>query len=233
MSDGGIFSWKRQEIDMHRGPVGSYDNVNKPLPNPPKGMFWVQDENTQEWSLEKNKNHDSMAVEKTKSDDLDPDFIEHKINPDDTLAKICQKYNLSTRELRRANGDFSGTNLFLALNPLRIPKPSYFEHFVTPDDTFAGICLKYNLSTTELRRANGGFSGTNLFLAPNPLRIPGRKPEAVDGQVIPVEPSEGQKIVRLLNSCRDLTRIEAQCYLELNDWSLEEALNNARDDGFE
>jgi hypothetical protein len=46
------------------------------------------------------------------------------------------------------------------------------EHWIQPSDTFQGICLLYGVTSTQLRRANYGFSGTNLSLAPNPLRIP-------------------------------------------------------------
>jgi len=45
------------------------------------------------------------------------------------------------------------------------------EHWVQPSDTFQGICLQYGITSTQLRQANYGFSGTHLSLAPNPLKI--------------------------------------------------------------
>jgi len=45
------------------------------------------------------------------------------------------------------------------------------EHWIQPSDTFQGICLQYGITSTQLRQANYGFSGTNLSLAPNPLKI--------------------------------------------------------------
>ena len=62
---------------------------------------------------------------------------------------------------------------------------SYLEHLVLPEDTFHGICLRYHISTTELRRANC-FSGSNLALAPTKLRIPvGHQQQQEDAEVTP------------------------------------------------
>lgn len=182
MSEGGLFAWKRQDVDVHRGPAGEYVNVHRPLPNPPKGMYWVQDEGTKEWTLEKQ-------------------------NDEYVVAQVISEHN----------GDV----------------PAFFEHEVTKSDTFAGICLRYKITPTELRRENGGFSGTNLFLAPDPLRIPNTK-----GHIAPLkahavgEMSNRQKIATVIGDCKGMASTEAKCYLELNDWNLKEAIANAHEDGF-
>jgi hypothetical protein len=177
MTEGGLFAWKRQSIDVHRGPAGEYANVHRPLPDPPKGMYWMQDETTKEWSLEKH------------------------------VAEVIQDQN----------GDV----------------PAFIEHEVLKTDTFSGICLRYRITPTELRRANGGFSGTNLFLASNPLKIPNTKGHAVPLKAHLVgELSPSNKISKVMNECRGTARSEAKCYLELNDWSVEKAIANAHEDGF-
>ena len=51
------------------------------------------------------------------------------------------------------------------------PTIEYQSHVVLPDDTLNGLCLKYKITPTQLRRANC-FSGSNLALAPARLRIP-------------------------------------------------------------
>jgi hypothetical protein len=182
MNEGGLFAWKRQRIDVHRGPAGEYVNLHKPLPDPPKGMYWVQDETTKEWSLEKQK--DEYVVAEVVHDQ---------------------------------NGDV----------------PAFIEHAVLNTDTFAGICMRYRITPTELRQTNGGFSGTNLFLAPNPLKIPNTKGHAVPLKAHLVgELSPAQKISKVMNECRGTARSEAKCYLELNDWSVEQAIANAHEDGF-
>mmetsp|Transcript_17709 Transcript_17709/g.33338 ORF Transcript_17709/g.33338 Transcript_17709/m.33338 type:complete len:627 (-) Transcript_17709:79-1959(-) len=52
----------------------------------------------------------------------------------------------------------------------------YQPHVVLPDDTWQGICLRYKITPLQLRRANGGFSGTQLTLAPPVLKIPVTQP---------------------------------------------------------
>eukprot|EP00339_Tiarina_fusa_P019389 CAMPEP_0117031322 /NCGR_PEP_ID=MMETSP0472-20121206/22528_1 /TAXON_ID=693140 ORGANISM="Tiarina fusus, Strain LIS" /NCGR_SAMPLE_ID=MMETSP0472 /ASSEMBLY_ACC=CAM_ASM_000603 /LENGTH=182 /DNA_ID=CAMNT_0004739627 /DNA_START=95 /DNA_END=643 /DNA_ORIENTATION=+ len=182
MSEGGFLQWKRQEIDESRGPAASYSNLKKPLPGPPVNMHWVLDTITREWRLEHIMETPESDVVATPVDEQDDEIIEHK---------------------------------------------------VLPSDTFQGICLRYKITPTELRQANGGFSGTNLHLAPNPLRIPSKHQPVVEATAVPVgEESPQTKIQRLCRSCPGLSKSEARCYLELNDWDAKEALLNARDDGF-
>ena len=57
--------------------------------------------------------------------------------------------------------------------------PFFLMHQVAPSDTFVDVCLKYRLTPTELRKANNGFSGTNLKKVPDPLKIPVSKEEYV------------------------------------------------------
>jgi hypothetical protein len=195
MTDGGFFAWKRQEIDIHRGPTASYASIKKPL-KAPKGMHWTRvlaqhddDTGTNEWKLE--------------PDDTDNDDTQE---PTDSLLLVQQ-------------------------------------HSIQSTDTFVGICLKYKITPKDLRRANGGFSGTNLGLAPNPLVIPhGKQKHGVvetTNSSTNKEPTRPQKVRQLKNACSthsrgssSLSEKEATCYLELNDWNLEQALQNARQDGF-
>lgn len=181
MAEGGFFPWKRQQIDEHRGPAATYSNLKNPLPPPPKGKRWIQDEKTKEWSLETDK---VTVAEAVLADDKD--------------------------------------------------STSFLEHTIQPSDTFQGICLRYKITPTDLRRANC-FSGSNLVLAPNPLRIPSndgiviQATEIFENKVL----SKEDQIRNLLNQCGGrLARSEAKCYLELSDWDEKEALKNAREDLF-
>mmetsp|Transcript_35922 Transcript_35922/g.86805 ORF Transcript_35922/g.86805 Transcript_35922/m.86805 type:complete len:1422 (-) Transcript_35922:2467-6732(-) len=122
MSEGGFYPWKRQDVDTHRGPPASYAGLQNPLPEPPPSMQWVQDEDTREWSLERILEKDTFYKEITPKPRLeDPNNFEHEIQPSDTFTGICLRYKVSAAQLRKANGGFSGTNLFLAPNPLKIP----------------------------------------------------------------------------------------------------------------
>ena len=108
----------------------------------------------------------------------------------------------------------------------------YLEHQIEKTDTFAGICLKYKLTPTELRQANC-FSGSNLLLAPNPLRIPKKHVTSAKPAVqIAPKPTPNDKIDELLQKFPDLNRSEARCYLDLNDWNIKEAISSIEGDGF-
>ena len=106
-------------------------------------------------------------------------------------------------------------------------------HHIGPEDTFQGICLKYKVKPHELRQANGGFSGTNLNLVPNPLMVPCKnvmESKAVAHETRPLTQSE--VVGLLLKECKTMARSEARAYLMLSEWDLAEALENAREDGF-
>jgi len=108
----------------------------------------------------------------------------------------------------------------------------YIEHLVQPSDTLEGILLRYGLSATELSRANNGCSGTNLNLYPNPLRVQKVPCNLPEGEVVSVEHTEQEKVSILRRALPSLSLSEAKCYLALNDWSTEDAIANAKEDGF-
>lgn len=105
--------------------------------------------------------------------------------------------------------------------------PDILEHWIRPSDTFSGICLRYGVTATQLRRANSGFSGTNLMLAPNPLKVPNIRKAIPDDGCGVVE----KKIKGLIAGCEGaLAETEAKSYLALNDWDLSKAFENAQRD---
>jgi hypothetical protein len=111
---------------------------------------------------------------------------------------------------------------------------TYLEHWIQDDvDTFAGICLRYKLTPRELRKANFGFSGTNLKLVPNPLRIPQTTHTRQVAAQLQQEALAPHNLVRkLIKSCPKLSRTEAHCYMDLNDGDLTRAIRQAKEDGF-
>ena len=104
-----------------------------------------------------------------------------------------------------------------------------YQHVVQPTDTFQGICLQYKVTPTQLRQANG-FSGTNLLLGPTVLSIPG-KPGEIPPPMLVL--TREQQMTRLRNSVPGIVTAEAKAYLELNNWNLEEAIQNAKEDFLE
>lgn len=167
----------------------------------PKGKRWNFDPANKEWSLVDKESSACCIV------DVDAVVITESVSMDGTS-------NVATT--RKINDD---------------PLALYVEHFITPEDTFQGICLRYNIKPFELRRANG-FTGENLKLVNNPLKIPRR--DAIAERVIdgPRPMTQSEVTMVLLKECKGIKRTEATAYLMLSDWDLAEALENAREDGF-
>eukprot|EP00535_Pseudo-nitzschia_heimii_P000096 CAMPEP_0197183540 /NCGR_PEP_ID=MMETSP1423-20130617/7872_1 /TAXON_ID=476441 /ORGANISM="Pseudo-nitzschia heimii, Strain UNC1101" /LENGTH=201 /DNA_ID=CAMNT_0042634125 /DNA_START=101 /DNA_END=706 /DNA_ORIENTATION=+ len=201
MAEGGTLPWKIQKLNL--APSLSYDSIHKPL-RAPKGKRWNFDHVHKEWSLVAAGEGMTTASASSTSDFAagskivdSVDIIQDK---DGTVGKI--KENMGMK-----------------------PPSSFLDHFISPSDTFQGICLKYKISPLELRRANGGFSGENLNLVPNPLKIPSK-------DAVAAELTQDQVVDVLLKECRSMSRSEARAYLMLEDWDLNEALRNAHEDGF-
>ena len=89
--------------------------------------------------------------------------------------------------------------------------------------------MRYKITPTELRRANC-FSGSNLSLAPNPLRIPINSNVGI-AEAVPVNrPTREAQIQTVMRACPDLALSEAKCFLELHDWDAAKAISDARDE---
>lgn len=183
-------------------PTLSYDSIYKTL-KAPKGKRWNYDPGTKQWSL--------VAAEKP-------------ANPSPVAVNAVVVAEDETE-------NHKGATVTTAAIIDKDPSSPYLEHRIEPSDTFQGICLRYKITPLELRRANGSFTGENLCLVPSLLRIPRSEPTAMV-----VEGASGltQSDVTgiLLRECRGMVRSEARAYLMLSDWDLDEALENAREDGF-
>jgi hypothetical protein len=208
MAEGARFPWKLQNLQYV--PTLSYKNLSKPL-RPPTGKRWAFDSSTKEWSLEDIPQ--SVVFENT-------DMIVDAVLVDENGHLISAEGH-----------ENSGATPTLDSAP-------FIEHLVQQTDTFEGLCLRYKISPTELRQANG-FTGHNLFLAPNPLKIPNKitintnacAHAVTTDEDFPLALTSDQVVHLLLKECPDLSKFEARAYLELNDWDLSAALQNAHDDG--
>mmetsp|Transcript_6977 Transcript_6977/g.14214 ORF Transcript_6977/g.14214 Transcript_6977/m.14214 type:complete len:199 (+) Transcript_6977:2037-2633(+) len=198
MAEGARFPWKIQKVNP--APYLSYKNIHKPLATP-KGKRWNFNSVTNEWSL--------VGIEK-------------KTSPPVVDAVLIES-------------DDEAERIYIDSDKDSPPTPPFSDHYVTPSDTFQGICLRYKITPLKLRQVNGGFTGTNLHLAPNPLKIPNAR--ILDTSVVASEVGRSaltqDQVVRLLvKECHDISKSEARAYLMMNDWDLPEALENAHEDGF-
>jgi len=112
-------------------------------------------------------------------------------------------------------------------------------HEVLPTDTFQGLCLRYGVTPTELRRANKMLmTGSDLKLAPEVLVVPSNGKNNArllddDGRRRP--PTKGEMIATLVHrvsrATKDrLTHSEALAYLDMADGDVDGAVANARED---
>ncbi|KAL3935726.1 MAG: hypothetical protein SGBAC_008809 [Bacillariaceae sp.] len=172
MSEGGVYPWKRQVVDTHRGPAASYAGLQNPLPEPPDNMQWVQDQDTREWTLERKMEKDTFYREISPKPRLEnPNSFEHEIQPSDTFTGICLRYKVSAAQLRKANGGFSGTNLFLAPNPLKIPRHVMSKKNVSEEEMYAKMPAsdvssigRTSTSVTEMSESTNGVSSASVTI---------------------------------------------------------------------
>jgi hypothetical protein len=93
--------------------------------------------------------------------------------------------------------------------------------------------FQYNITPRQLCQANH-FSGTNLSLAPSTLMIPTSGKSIREPQILTPKQAQESKINSFLHRFRskknEIGRKEAVAYLEICEWSLEEAIQDAMDD---
>mmetsp|Transcript_24816 Transcript_24816/g.22536 ORF Transcript_24816/g.22536 Transcript_24816/m.22536 type:complete len:247 (+) Transcript_24816:53-793(+) len=97
-------------------------------------------------------------------------------------------------------------------------QPSVLEHVVMPEDTIQGICLRYRINATALRRHNI-FSGNNIQGFQS-LRIP------LDHN-LPVKIQDNTEDI-LLQKFKNLSgegTAESRMYLEDHDWNINKAFS--------
>lgn len=98
----------------------------------------------------------------------------------------------------------------------KVENPSVIEHTVMPSDTFQGICLRYHVSATELRRVNM-FSGNNIQFIKT-LKIPLAPGVEFESQV------DGPEVlVRRFSNLTNEGHAEATLYLQENGWDVDKA----------
>ena len=200
MAEGGVLPWKVQKINESRGPAASFQGLRNPLPKPPNGQAWYRNPETREWSLIQT------------------------VSPETTPRPVEVVQGVPIAATAHAEAEVATATATVVLPHA---KADFVEHVVLPTDTFQGICLRYKITPTELRRANH-FSGSNLLLAPSTLLIP------LNHNAASIPPPQLEtpefKIAKVLSTVAGLSRSEAKAYLELNDWDADEAIANARND---
>lgn len=102
-------------------------------------------------------------------------------------------------------------------NSMEFTKPSIFEHTVMTTDTLQGLCLRYRVSATSLRRMNM-FSGNNIHFKKT-LLIPVEGGTYIEFQ----QCTEDVILQRFRNETQEAVA-ESRLYLDEHNWNLEAAL---------
>lgn len=194
------------------GTCSTYATLSNPLPDPPKGQMWIQNDDTKEWQLVPVANATVCATEfyATVDGTVTDDITGEEEELCATAAVVAMAYPTKT------SSSSSGIRY----------------HELQSTDTFQGICLRYKVTPTELRRANGIHSGTSLKLAPAKLVIPANNSNKV---VKKKGGTKEEKIAALYARVSmgvrvDLSSSEARAYLELADWDLDAAVADVKED---
>lgn len=98
--------------------------------------------------------------------------------------------------------------------------PMVVEHTVMPDDTLQGLCLRYHVSVTEVRRINL-FSGNSIQYKKT-LLIP-VSPGVSYNSVVQQGDSREVMLQRFRNATGEAAA-EARIYMEEHSWNLDEAV---------
>eukprot|EP00578_Thalassiosira_sp_NH16_P003507 CAMPEP_0181131450 /NCGR_PEP_ID=MMETSP1071-20121207/30431_1 /TAXON_ID=35127 /ORGANISM="Thalassiosira sp., Strain NH16" /LENGTH=265 /DNA_ID=CAMNT_0023217643 /DNA_START=90 /DNA_END=887 /DNA_ORIENTATION=- len=218
MAEGGMFPWKLQTIKQPKNGISGecrFVDLSKPLPDPPTGQTWMQDEGSREWRLVPV----ATAAAETDVVVLAAGTVGNVASGD---AGVCAAVPVAVQ-----------TATPIVPNDGIATDGGIRYHEVLPTDTFQGICLRYRVTPTELRRANRMTTGTSLRLAPEKLVIPANNRNInlnAQGNL-----NREEKIAALLTRVsrearNKLSYAEARAYLEIADWDVSQAVEDVDED---
>ena len=236
MSEGGVYPWKVQKIELpKRGRYASvtYADLSRPLPDPPDDRTWVRDARTREWKL--------VPLVLASASSAQPVAVARALRhagcaddascPDDDAL-------LTTAVPVTGEASASAAPIVDKHPPAGGGVVRYHE--VLPTDTFQGVCLRYGVTPTELRRANRMLmTGSDLKLAPEVLVIPSNDENAQHRDDARVgwrrRPTREEKIATLVHRASrvakdGLSYSEALAYLDMADGDVDRAISNVRED---
>lgn len=145
--------------------------------------------------------------------DADKRYLEHVVLPTDTLQGLCLAYKISATKLRMEN-NFSGNSLQMAPKKLKIPVSSsalasFDENNKMNTSKDDGVGKTSNSS--EDGRTNHNNNNTIM------IRMQDKS-------------TKEYKLYAFLAEITSSELVEAKAYLDLNNWDLEEALSQAKED---
>ena len=232
MSEGGLLAWKIQTVKKPRNGVQStcnFSDLNHPLPDPPNDQMWTKE--GRDWILVPVVAGEAVSTAAVAESHTEVEMVKSDSLEIAKAVAVSTAVPISTCESKVIAKDEVVED--------SLPVDGMIYHDLQETDTFQGLCLRYKVTPTELRRANR-MLGTNLKLAPKKLMIPLNKKNATLKGNTSLRMTKEEQIAKLVcevrkrgqaqNSGEGLAYSEARCYLEMNDWNLEKAIENAVED---
>lgn len=102
----------------------------------------------------------------------------------DTLYRIAKKYDVSVSEIQYANPSITNSSLIYVGQAITIPSTKLVDYTVQKGDTMWGIAKKFEISLTELKKANTNITNASKIYVGQTVLIPDTNPLATHEQQV-------------------------------------------------
>jgi len=99
----------------------------------------------------------------------------YTVQKGDTLAKIASKYGLTVNELMSANPSIKNASLIYVGQKITIPATKMVTYTVQKGDTMYAIAKRFEISYTELLKANPNITNPAMIYVGQKITIPDTK----------------------------------------------------------
>jgi uncharacterized YkwD family protein len=96
----------------------------------------------------------------------------YTVKSGDTLLKIANANNVTLNDLLAANPSIKNASLIYVGQTITIPTTKYVSYKVVSGDTFWGIARKFEISITELKKANPQITDVSKLYVGQTVMIP-------------------------------------------------------------
>lgn len=100
----------------------------------------------------------------------------HTVTYGDTLYKISKNYEVSISEILAANPSISNASLIYVGQKITIPSSKLVKYTVQKGDTMWGIANRFEISLTELKKANSNITNADQIYVGQTVLIPDTNP---------------------------------------------------------
>jgi uncharacterized YkwD family protein len=94
------------------------------------------------------------------------------VQPGETLASIAAYFHVTISDILAANPSITNASMIYVGQKITIPSSKFVEYTVRSGDTFYGIAAKYQISVTELKRANPNLTDISRIYVGQKILIP-------------------------------------------------------------